>query len=157
MTEQHIRIATRSAAETRQLGQTLGATLQQPVIIALSGDLGSGKTVFVQGLAQGLDVSDQYYITSPTFTIMNEYPGRYQLYHVDLYRIEHPSELEDIGLDEALQADAVIAIEWAEKLAQDMLLNHLQLRFDIINENSRSIDIIAYGQPAANLLKALEF
>ena len=157
MVTKQVQITTKSAAETRQLGQTLGATLQQPVIIALTGGLGSGKTVFVQGLAQGLDVSDQYYITSPTFTIMNEYPGRRPLYHVDLYRIEHLSELEDIGLEEALQADAVIAIEWAEKLSQDMLLDHLQLQFDIIDENSRRINLFAYGQPTANLLKALEF
>lgn len=157
MAEQHIRITTYSAAETRNLGRKLGAIIQQPVIIALSGGLGSGKTVFVQGLAQGLDVSEQYYITSPTFTIINEYPGRHPLYHMDLYRIEQLSELEDIGLEEALQADAVIAIEWAEKLSQDMLLNHLQLRFDIIDENTRRIDMFAYGQPADNLLKALKF
>ena len=155
MAEQHIRITTHSADETRRLGKDLGAIIQQPLTIALIGDLGSGKTAFVQGLAQGLDVSDKYYITSPTFTLINEYPGRHRLYHVDLYRIEHLSELEDIGLDEALQADAVIAIEWAEKLSPDMLLNHLQLRFDIINENTRQIDLFAYGHPAGNLLKAL--
>ncbi len=152
-----VQITTHSAAETRRLGKNLGALIQQPLIIALIGDLGSGKTAFVQGLAGGLQVSDKYYITSPTFTLINEYPGRLPLYHVDLYRIEHLSELEDIGLEEALHADAVIAIEWAEKLSQDMLLDYMQLRFEIINEKTRCIDIFAYGHPAANLLKALEF
>ncbi len=157
MTEQHIQISTRSAADTQHLGRTLGALIQQPVTIGLSGDLGSGKTALVQGLARGLDVSDQYYITSPTFTLINEYPGRFPLYHVDLYRIDDPFELEDIGLDEVLRAEAVIAIEWAEKLSKGTLLNYLQLQFKIISEMTRRIDLFAYGHPAANLLKALEF
>ena len=131
--------------------------IQQPVTIALSGDLGSGKTALVQGLAKGLDVSEQYYITSPTFTLINEYPGRFPLYHVDLYRIDDPFELEDIGLDEVLRADAVIAIEWSEKLPKGTLLSYLQLHFKISSETTRRIDLFAYGHPAANLLKALKF
>jgi tRNA threonylcarbamoyladenosine biosynthesis protein TsaE len=130
--------------------------MEQPAIMALSGDLGSGKTAFVQGLAKGLDVSENYYVTSPTFTLINEYPGRYPLYHVDLYRIEHLFELEDIGLDDVLLADAVIAIEWAEKLPNKVLSKYLQLRFEIAGESARRIDLFAYGHPAVNLLKALE-
>lgn len=157
MPDKHIQIMTHSVTKTQKLGQHMGAAIQQPIIIALTGDLGSGKTAFVQGLAKGLEVSEKYYITSPTFTLINEYPGRLPLYHVDLYRIEHLSELEDVGLDEALRADAVIAIEWAEKISNEMLLNHLQLRFEIISENARRINIFAYGQSTDNLLKALEF
>ena len=157
MADKHILITTQSAAETQHLGQTIGAAIQEPIIIALTGDLGSGKTAFVQGLAKGLDVSNKYYITSPTFTLINEYPGRHLLYHVDLYRIEHLTELDDVGLEEVLQAKAVIAIEWAEKLSQDMLSDHLQLQFKIIAENDRRIDVFAYGHQAGNLLKALEF
>ena len=156
MSDKHIQITTRSAAETQNLGQTLGTGIHQAIIIALTGDLGSGKTAFVQGLAKGLDVSEKYYITSPTFTLINEYPGRYPLFHVDLYRIEHLPELEEIGLDEVLQEDAVIAIEWAEKLSGDRLSNHLELQLIIIGENTRRIDIFAYGHQAGNLLKALE-
>ena len=150
------RITTRSVSETQALGQTLGAAIQQPIILALMGDLGSGKTAFVQGLAKGLDVPEAYYVTSPTFTLINEYPGRQPLYHVDLYRIEHLIELDDIGLDEVLLADAVIAIEWAEKLFRDTLSNRLQIQFEITGENARRIDIFAYGHPITNLLKALE-
>lgn len=156
MVDKHIQITTHSAAETQNLGQTLGAGIHQPIIIALTGDLGSGKTAFVQGLAKGLDVSEKYYITSPTFTLINEYPGRRPLFHVDLYRIEHLPELEEIGLDEVLQKDVVIAIEWAEKLSGDRLSNHLELRLKIISENTRRIDIFAYGHQAGNLLKAVE-
>ena len=149
-------ITTHSVTETQKLGQTLGAGIQQAVIIALTGDLGSGKTAFVQGLARGLDISEKYYITSPTFTLVNEYPGRHPLFHVDLYRIEHAPELEEIGLDEILQEDAVIAIEWAERLSGETLSSHLALRLKMISENTRRIDIFAYGHQAGNLLKALE-
>ncbi len=156
MTDKHIQITTHSVTETQQVGQTLGAGIHQAIIIALTGDLGSGKTAFVQGLAKGLDVSEKYYITSPTFTLINEYPGRHPLFHVDLYRIENVPELEEIGLDEILQAAAVIAIEWAERLLPEMLSSHLELRFRMISENIRRIDIFAYGHQADNLLKALE-
>ena len=149
-------ITTHSATETREMGQTLGAGIHQAMIIALTGDLGSGKTAFVQGLAKGLDVSEKYYITSPTFTLINEYPGRHRLFHVDLYRIEHVSELAEIGLDEILQKDAVIAIEWAERLLAKTLSEYLELRLKMISENTRLIDIFAYGHQAGNLLKALE-
>ncbi len=151
-----LQITTHSVTETQKLGQTLGAEIRQAIIITLTGDLGSGKTAFVQGLAKGLDVSEKYYITSPTFTLINEYPGRHPLYHVDLYRIEHSPELEEIGLDEILQEDAVIAIEWAERLSEETLSSHLDLRLRIINENTRRIDIFAYGHQVGNLLKALE-
>jgi len=156
MVEKHVKITTHSAAQTRKLGQMLGAGIQQPIIIALTGALGTGKTAFVQGLAKGLNVSKKYYITSPTFTLINEYPGRHPLFHVDLYRIEHLSELAEIGLNEILQEEAVVAIEWAEKLSLDTLSGRLELHLKISGVNSRHIDIFAYGQPSVNLLNTLE-
>jgi len=156
MADKNIQITTHSVAETQSVGQIIGATLKQNFIIALNGDLGSGKTAFVQGVAKGLDVSEKNYITSPTFTLINEYPGRHRLIHVDLYRIEYIAELEEIGLDEVLYQDAVIAIEWADKLPDGTLLNHLAFQFKIISDESRQIDIFAYGHPESNLLKAVE-
>jgi len=156
MADKNIQITTHSVAETQSVGQIIGATLKQSIIIALNGNLGSGKTAFVQGVAKGLDVSDKYYITSPTFTLINEYPARLRLIHVDLYRIEYITELEEIGLDEVLYQNAVIAIEWADKLPEDSLPNHLTFQFKIISEESRQIDIFAYGHLESNLLKAVE-
>jgi tRNA threonylcarbamoyladenosine biosynthesis protein TsaE len=156
MADRHIQITTRSAAETRKLGQIIGTHIDRPMRIALTGDLGSGKTVFVQGLAKGLDVSEQYYITSPTFTLINEYPGRHPLLHVDLYRIEHLDELGEIELEEVFEQNAVIAVEWAEKLSRAMLLDHLKLQFKLISDEIRQIDIFAYGQAAGNLIEALQ-
>ena len=93
---------TNSAEETKRLGRKIGSLIDDPIVLALSGDLGSGKTVFVQGLARGLDVPPDYYITSPTFTLVNEYPGRLRLFHIDLYRLDHFGDLEDIGLHDIL-------------------------------------------------------
>jgi len=156
MADKHIQIPTRSASETRKLGQIIGTRINRPMRIALTGDLGSGKTVFVQGLAKGLDVSEQYYITSPTFTLINEYPGRHPLLHVDLYRIEHLDELGEIELEEVLEQNAVIAVEWAEKLSQALLADHLKFQFKLISDEIRQIDIFAYGQAAGNLIEALQ-
>ncbi len=156
MADKHIQITTHSVTETQKLGQTIGAGIHQAIIIALTGDLGTGKTAFVQGLAKGLGVSEKYYITSPTFTLVNEYPGRRRLFHVDLYRIEHAPELAEIGLEEILREDAVIAIEWAEKLLTESLFDHLELRFKMIDDDTRRIDLFAYGHQAGNLLIALE-
>jgi tRNA threonylcarbamoyladenosine biosynthesis protein TsaE len=151
-----VQITTHSARETQKLGQTIGTWFNTPTIIALSGELGSGKTAFVQGLAKGLDVPPNYYITSPTFTLINQYPGRYPLFHVDLYRIENTVELDEIGLDEILHQDGVIAIEWADKLAEHGLSAQLAIHFDIIGEETRKINLVAYGHQTGNLIKTLQ-
>ena len=156
MANKKINIKTHSADETRKVGQKIGTLTNQPLIIALSGDLGSGKTAFVQGLAMGLEVPDDYYITSPTFTLINEYPGRLPLVHIDLYRLEGVEDFEDIGLDEMLHDRAVVAVEWADKLTDDLSGDCLYLRFEIIDDNFRRINIIASGQNAIDLIKALE-
>ena len=156
MPKHNIQITTRSIRETQDLSLKLGGLVNQPLIIALWGDLGSGKTAFVQGLAKGLEVPDGYYITSPTFTLINEYPGRLPLVHVDLYRLESIDDLEDIGLDELLYGQAVIAVEWADKLSDNLPAKHLLVTMEIINDNSRTLSLDATGQNEVNLIKALE-
>ena len=146
---------THSPEETSNLGQKIGSRIAGPMLLALSGDLGSGKTVFVQGLAKGLDVPSEYYITSPTFTLVNEYPGRFHLFHIDLYRLEHYGDLEDIGLYDILSNNAVVAIEWAEKLPDDFTANCLAIGFEIVDDDTRKINLIAYGHEATGLIKAL--
>ena len=156
MDDKKIDITTHSADKTRQLGQEIGRLIKQPLIIALVGDLGSGKTAFVQGLANGLGVPVEYYITSPTFTLINEYPGRLPLFHADLYRLETVRDLEDIGLDELLYDRGVLAIEWADKLGDNLTGDYLVLQFEIIDDDCRKIELIAYGQNGIHLIKALE-
>ena len=106
---------THSEEETAAVGRALAATLSAGGVVLLYGDLGAGKTAFVRGLAEGLGVPPED-VSSPTFTLVQEYRGgRLTLFHVDLYRINDPREIEDLGLDEIAE-DGVLAIEWAEKL-----------------------------------------
>lgn len=142
---------------TRRLGRDIGRAIGSALLISLTGTLGCGKTAFVQGLAEGLDVPREYYVTSPTFTLINEYPGRLPLYHVDLYRLDDPVALEDLGLGEILAAEGVVAVEWAEKLPAAETDRGLIIRFAIREGDLRTIVLKAGGQPASSLLKAIRF
>ncbi|HET7619063.1 MAG TPA: tRNA (adenosine(37)-N6)-threonylcarbamoyltransferase complex ATPase subunit type 1 TsaE [Vicinamibacterales bacterium] len=106
-------ITTSNEAETIDAGERLGRTLNAGDVVLLYGDLGAGKTAFVRGLARGLDANPDD-VSSPTFTIVQEYHGRTTLYHVDLYRLE-PAEIDDLGLEDLVCGDGVVAIEWAER------------------------------------------
>jgi tRNA threonylcarbamoyladenosine biosynthesis protein TsaE len=143
-------ITTHSADETRKLGRTIGAMVTAGTILALFGDLGSGKTAFVQGLARGLEVPDEYYITSPSYTLINEYPGRFPLFHVDLYRITNSVDIEDIGLYEMFDDDCVVAVEWADRMGKDLPPNHVRVEFEIIDDKTRKISIIPRGIKAVD-------
>ena len=149
-------IITHADAETRSLGQQIGFFLSHGLVVALTGDLGSGKTCLVQGLARGLGVPDEYPVTSPTYTLINEYPGRLKLYHVDLYRLDHPVDCDDIGLYDILDSGDVVAIEWADRMQPDDLVEYLSITFDILDDSLRKIALTASGQPAVSLLKKLE-
>ncbi len=155
MKTQKIKYTAHSQEETFDLGQKIGSRIDNPIVLALSGDLGSGKTVFVQGLARGLDVPTDYYITSPTFTLVNEYPGRLRLFHIDLYRLDSFGDLEDIGWHDILSNRAVVAIEWSEKLPEDLASNYMKIDFEIIDDDTRKINLIACGHEATVLIKAL--
>jgi tRNA threonylcarbamoyladenosine biosynthesis protein TsaE len=145
MISDNIVLTTCSFKETFILGQKTGAMVFSGSVIALTGELGSGKTSFVKGLASGLEVPSAYHITSPTYTIVNTYPGRYRLYHLDLYRLVCPVDDEEIGLDEIIFGRHVVAIEWANRLAPDYMAEYLSIHFEILNDESRKIDIRAYG------------
>lgn len=104
----------RSPEDTQAIGECLGARLEAGDVVACIGELGAGKTCFLQGLARGLGVEAD--VTSPTFVLVNQYRGRLPLYHVDAYRTESLTELVDLGLEEMLHGDGVTVIEWADKL-----------------------------------------
>jgi tRNA threonylcarbamoyladenosine biosynthesis protein TsaE len=108
---------THSAEETFELAYQIGETIAASTVFLLHGDLGAGKTVFAKGIAAGLDI-DPAEVSSPTFTIINQYDGRMRLYHLDLYRIEgEADELRELGLEEMLnEPNAVVVIEWPERL-----------------------------------------
>ncbi len=156
MTNNILQIRTHSLEETHALGRQMGSLMQAGTVIALTGDLGSGKTSFVQGLARGLDVPEDYYITSPTYTLINEYPGRCPLFHADLYRLDNSVDFEEIGLYEILHEQGVVAIEWADRLHKDVLADHLAVHLEILDDESREIRIASNGTEADDLTAKLE-
>ncbi len=105
---------TSSPEETASLGERLGETLEPGAVVLLTGELGTGKTCFIQGVARGLGVASR--ATSPTFVLVNEYRGRLPVHHVDLYRVESRAEIEDIGVTDLFGDDGVTLVEWADKL-----------------------------------------
>jgi tRNA threonylcarbamoyladenosine biosynthesis protein TsaE len=145
----------RSEEETRRVGEWCGRHIDAPMVFALIGGLGSGKTMFVQGLARGLDVPGSYYVTSPSFTLINEYPGRLPLFHIDLYRLEADLDLDDLGLTDALKGDGVAAVEWADKLPPGALSGALEIRFETGEGDRRTLRFSGCGQDASSLLKSL--
>jgi tRNA threonylcarbamoyladenosine biosynthesis protein TsaE len=109
-------LITRSEDETRAQGELLARRLRAGDIVLLTGDLGMGKTVFARGIAAGLGVAEAD-VHSPSFTLVNRYRGRtLTLYHIDLYRIERPGDLDELGLEEILGEDGIAVVEWAERL-----------------------------------------
>jgi tRNA threonylcarbamoyladenosine biosynthesis protein TsaE len=107
-------VISRSAVETRAAGERLGARLRAGAVVACIGELGAGKTCFLQGLARGLGVESP--VTSPTFVLINEYRGRVRVHHLDAYRTESLTEVLDLGIEELMHGDGVTVIEWADKL-----------------------------------------
>lgn len=119
-------IITRTPAETAWVGELLGMLLGPGDVVCLIGDLGAGKTSLAQGLARGLGVNDQ--VTSPTFTLINEYKGRLPLYHMDLYRLEGADELADLGYEEYVYGDGVTVMEWADRVMEALPRERLDIK-----------------------------
>ena len=138
------------------IGRALGAAISSALVITLTGDLASGKTVLVQGLAAGLDVPREYYITSPSYTLINEYPGRLPLCHADLYRLGDHSDVADTGLEELLDRPCVLAVEWPERLGRQAFGDRLEIRIQISARETRRFELAAYGLTAVNLLKEVQ-
>jgi tRNA threonylcarbamoyladenosine biosynthesis protein TsaE len=141
---------------TINLGIKLGNLIKPGDIICLNGDLGTGKTHFTKGVAKGLGIYDQ--VTSPTFTIVNEYTGRLKLYHFDVYRVNTSDEIEAIGFDEYIFSDAVSIIEWSNYIEELIPVEHIDVEIKKIPElgiNFRKIIIQYYGD-RYNYIKELK-
>jgi tRNA threonylcarbamoyladenosine biosynthesis protein TsaE len=129
-----------SPVETEALGEGFGRVVEYGAVLALSGDLGAGKTQFVRGLARGLGVTAR--VHSPTFTLVNEYGGgRLKLFHLDLYRLETPAQILSAGIEEFLAPEGVAVIEWAERIfpGQFPIVHWKKVQIDIVSEMERKI------------------
>lgn len=133
-------IQTHSEQETEAAGEALAKTLPEGAVIALYGDLGAGKTAFVRGMARGLGLTDR--VSSPTFTIVNEYLGGDKpLFHFDMYRLSGPEELFGVGWDDYLTRGGVIAVEWSENVEAAFEGTELRVRLTRLGDETREIEI----------------
>jgi tRNA threonylcarbamoyladenosine biosynthesis protein TsaE len=147
-------VISRNPEQTWQVGEILGSYLGLGDTVCLYGDLGSGKTNLAYGIARGLHVQEQY-ITSPTFTFVNEYQGRITLYHVDLFRLTEPEDLEQIGFREYIGAEGATVIEWADKGEQELPQERLSVYLAFVDEQSREIGFLAEGERYETLLQSI--
>src|SRR5216684_620330 len=147
-------IESTSTRETKMWGRRLGSMLEGGELLALSGDLGTGKTCFVKGLARGLSLREEQ-ILSPTFSMIQEHRGRLPLYHIDLYRLEAVA-LDDLGLRDYLFSEGVAAVEWFDRLREGERITHLAIRLAFAGANRRTIDFAAIGEPHSRLLDRLK-
>ena len=145
-------ITSRGPGETRRLGARLGRLLHPGDVVLLSGELGAGKTVFVQGIARGLGFEGS--VSSKSFVLLGEYPGRITLYHADLYRLEAPEQAIDLALDE-VSAGGVLVVEWPERGEGIFPPDHLLVRFAVSGERARTLTFEAAGPRSEELARAL--
>jgi len=135
---------TNSPEETIALGRELASVLTPPKLVVLTGDLGAGKTTLVKGIAQGFAAASEEDVTSPTFTLIHEYRGpSATVYHIDLYRIDTPSELDTLALDDLVNERSVLLVEWGEKFPRFERERDLEIRLAYRGENGRRIQVIA--------------
>lgn len=135
-----LNIKSSSVAQTEALGEKLSASFNDHDLLVLTGQLGSGKTAFVRGLARGRGL-DETKVNSPSYTFVNEYPGEKPLYHFDLYRLNDPIELFEIGWEEYLNRTGLVVVEWGEKAGYILPERYYRLEFALLSENEREINL----------------
>ena len=126
---------TESPEETRSLGEKLGETLKRGDVIALIGDLGTGKTCLTQGIARGAGIAPDETVSSPSYILINEYNGTVPIYHIDLYRLENSEEIAELGLSEYVEGDGICIIEWAERMAAALPDTCIKIRITLTGRN----------------------
>ena len=134
---------TKSAEETIALGRELASSLAPPKIVVLRGDLGAGKTTLVKGIAQGFNAAEEEDVTSPTFTLIHEYRGpETTVYHIDLYRVDTQRELETLGLNDLINENSVLLIEWGEKFARFVRERDVEIAIERVSDDERRLRVI---------------
>ena len=132
-------VKTNSEAETEALGERLAKCLHAGAVVALYGDLGAGKTAFVRGMARGLDIRES--VSSPTFTIVNEYPGDPALFHFDMYRLKNAEELYGIGWEDYLDRNGICVTEWSERIEEALPEDAVRVTISRLSDSERSIRV----------------
>ena len=131
---------TESPDETQALGEKLGKTLKQGDVIALIGNLGTGKTCLTQGIARGVGIAPDEIVSSPSYILINEYKGTVPIYHIDLYRLENSEEIAELGLSEYVEGDGICVIEWAERMADALPDTCIKIHITLVEINTSHDD-----------------
>ena len=148
-------LETHSCQETIQIGRAIGSLLRAGDVVALVGELGTGKTHLIKGLAMGAGVRRTSYVSSPSFTLIHEYPGRIPFLHIDLFRLGAEKEAEGLGLEEYLGGPGIAAVEWADRIASLLPSEMLWIRLRYSGIRSRVVEILAEGKRYEELVKLL--
>jgi len=151
----YFNILSKSEEDTIFLGRKVGAHLIQGDVVALVGELGSGKTRLTKGIALGLDVHPKTIVTSPSFALVNEYAGRLTFFHIDIYRMESISDLISVGIEEYLNTEGVVVMEWADKWPEILPERSVTISIDIVDENSRKIMFSGQHARALSIMDAV--
>ena len=146
-------IITKSPGETKKLGKEVSKLVKPGDLLAFYGELGAGKTCFIQGISKGLEVKD--YVTSPSFTIINEYQGKIPIYHFDLFRLNNIEEIFELGYEEYFYGEGLTVIEWAEKIEKLLPKNHLKIDIKFKNCYERIFSFISQGDRFNKFLEEL--
>jgi tRNA threonylcarbamoyladenosine biosynthesis protein TsaE len=154
--EERFTIISRSEQETILIGEEIGSLLAEGDVMALVGELGSGKTWLTKGIARGLGISPATVVTSPSFALVNEYQGRVTLFHMDVYRLETLSEVLSAGMEEYVQAGGVVVLEWANRWPEILPEHTITVELLILDDHSRKITLVSRSPRAAEILGAIE-
>jgi len=151
----HLRIITQSDQETIAFGRRLGSCLMPGDVVALAGELGSGKTWLAKGIALGLGISPDTVVTSPSFALVNEYQGRMTLFHMDIYRLESLSEFISAGLEEYLESGEVVVLEWADRWPQILPERNIKVELRILDDHRREMTFTGRHPRVAEVIEVL--
>ncbi|MDO9307572.1 MAG: tRNA (adenosine(37)-N6)-threonylcarbamoyltransferase complex ATPase subunit type 1 TsaE [Deltaproteobacteria bacterium] len=150
-----MRIVSCSPLETEQLGYRLGLILKPGSFLALRGGLGGGKTCFTRGVVSAVAPVSAHMVASPTFAIMNSYPGQVPVYHFDFYRLSGDDDIVELGFDEYFHGKGVSVVEWSERLESLLPDDHLVVEFGYLEDDRRLITITANGPVSSDILELL--
>jgi tRNA threonylcarbamoyladenosine biosynthesis protein TsaE len=156
MTEAEFVVITKSDQETIELGYKLGTCLAEGDVVALVGELGSGKTWITKGIARGVGISPNTVITSPTFALVNEYQGRATLFHMDIYRLGSLPELLSAGIEEYLYGGGIAVLEWADRWPEILPEHTVRVQLSILDDHSRRISLSGDHARASTIIEAVK-